>query len=68
MATFTPNNVELKEKMKLEKSLKEQLERERELRLQEEIKKTEIERNKKQGKQLLHSLSYLVPYQIYVYQ
>lgn len=49
MATFTPNNVELKEKLKLEKSLKEQLERERELRLQEEIKKTEIERNKKQG-------------------
>lgn len=49
MTTFTPNNVELKEKLKLEKSLKEQLERERELRLQEEIKKTEIERNKKQG-------------------
>ena len=56
MATFTPNNVELKEKLKLEKTLKEQLEREREQRLQEEIKKTEIERNKKQGKQLLHSL------------
>ena len=56
MASFTPNNVELKEKIKLEKSLKEQLEKEREMRLQEEIKKTEIERNKKQGTQLLHSL------------
>ena len=56
MASFTPNNVELKEKIKLEKSLKEQLEKEREMRLQEEIKKTEIERNKKQGNQLLHSL------------
>ena len=49
MSNFTPNNVELKEKMKLERTLKEQLEKEREARLQEEIKKTEIERNKKQG-------------------
>lgn len=50
MATFTPNNVELNQKFKLEKSLKEQLEKEREARLNEEIKKTEIERNMKQGK------------------
>ena len=50
MATFSPNNAEIKEKLKLEKSLKDNLEREREQRLKEEIKKTEIERNRKQGK------------------
>ena len=53
MSSFTPNTIDIKEKLKLEKSLKENLERERELRLQEEIKKTEIERLRKQGNQLL---------------
>jgi hypothetical protein len=55
MASFTPSNVELKEKTKIEKTLKEQLEKEREQRLQEDITKTEIERNKKQGIKLLQN-------------
>ena len=53
MSSFTPNTIDVKEKLKLEKALKENLERERELRLQEEINKTEIERNRKQGTKLL---------------
>lgn len=54
MATFTPNNAEINEKMKLEKSLKENLEKERAIRLKNEIDQIDLERNRKQGNQLLY--------------
>lgn len=54
MATFTPNNAEVNEKIKLEKSLKENLEKERTLRLKSEIEQLEQERKRKQGNRLLY--------------
>ena len=68
MATFSPNNVELKEKMRLEKSLKEQLEREREARLQEEIDENIRKKNIKMGAKRLKTCGILEAYDYFLEQ
>ena len=60
--SFAPNS-DQKNREKQEKFLKAQLEKEREMRLKEEIEKTEKERNKKKGLKILKNSGILDAYE-----